>query len=250
MKIGIISAVPDEIKTIHSDIKFTDSEIRGIRSYYTGKYSKIDLVLVYSGVGKVSATIAATTLIEHFKVDKIIFTGLAGAVCADLDRGDIILGDKAYQHDLDGRPLCKNQFEVPFTGQGLIHLNSSDIGLAEKSIRNFLDNFSNYVDMSELNRLHVKNPDLYIGTIASGDIFVQDVKNQKNLFAEGMNTLAVEMEGAAVAQVCDDYNIPYILVRIVSDKANDSAHVSLEEFSSNLASHFASGIVQEILKSH
>jgi adenosylhomocysteine nucleosidase len=109
---------------------------------------------------------------------------------------------------------------------------------------------NNYVEVAQLARLNVKKPSLYIGTIASGDLFVQDVHKQKNLYAQGMHTLAVEMEGAAVAQVCNDYSLPYALVRIISDKANDSAHASLEEFSVKLASHYASGIVQEILKQH
>jgi adenosylhomocysteine nucleosidase len=129
--------VSDEIKTIHYDIHFSDYEDRGSRRYYIGKLNDIELVLVNSGVGKVAGSITATARIEYFKVDKIIFTGLAGAVADNLERGDIILGNKTYQHDYDCRPLAKNQFEIPFTGQGLLELNKSDVILTEQSIQLF-----------------------------------------------------------------------------------------------------------------
>jgi adenosylhomocysteine nucleosidase len=248
MKIGIISAVPEEIKTIHDDIHFSNSVEHVERQFYFGKYETIELVLVYSRVGKVAASITAAALIEKFKVDKIIFTGLAGAVSKELERGSIILCDKTYQHDLDARPLCEQQFEVPLTGRRLFKLDAGEISLAKNAIDNFLTHLYKYVDLKELERLNVKKPKLYIGTIATGDQFIEDVAKQKNLTVKGIEAMAVEMEGAAVAQVCAEYKVPYTLIRIISDKADNSAIISLQEFSIKLASHYASGIIQEILK--
>lgn len=248
MKIGIISAVPEEIKTIHDDIHFHSSIDHAERQFFFGNYGAIELVLVYSRVGKVAASITAAALIEKFKVDKIIFIGLAGAVSNELERGDIILGNTTYQHDLDARPLCEQQFEVPLTGHRLFGLDADEISLAVTAIDNFLRNIEQYVDLGELARLQVSKPKLYIGTIATGDQFIEDVTTQKNLTVKGMEALAVEMEGAAVAQVCAEYQIPYTLIRIISDRANNSAIISLQEFSVKLASHYASGIIQEILK--
>lgn len=91
MKIGIIAAVPEEIQSIHDDIHFHDSIMHAEREFYLGRYESIDLVLTCSRVGKVAASITAVGLIEHFKVDQIIFTGLAGAVSPKLNRGDIVL---------------------------------------------------------------------------------------------------------------------------------------------------------------
>lgn len=248
MKIGIISAVPEEIKTIHEDIPFAQTIEHAERQFYLGRYEDIEVVLVYSRVGKVAASITATALIEKFNVEKIIFTGLAGAVSQELNRGDIILCDKTYQHDLDARPLCERQFEVPLTGRCLFELHPAEINLAEKAINNFIDKLASYVDLAELQRLQVERPKLYIGIIATGDLFIQNVAEQKNLMMPGMEAMAVEMEGAAVAQVCAEYQIPYILIRTVSDKANDGAITSLQDFSREVASHYSSGMVQEILK--
>ena len=248
MKIGIIAAVPEEIKTIHDDMHFHTMIEHAERQFYFSNYNNIELVLVYSRVGKVAASITASALIEKFQVDKIIFTGLAGAVSKDLNRGDIVLCDKTYQHDLDARPLCEQQFEVPLTGRRLFKLDANELELAKTAINNFFTHIDRYVDLFELKRLNIENPKLHIGIIATGDQFIEDIDSQKNLKVTGMEAMAVEMEGAAVAQVCAEYHIPYILIRTISDKANESAHVSLQDFSVKVASHYASGVIQEILK--
>lgn len=248
MKIGIIAAVPEEIETIHSDMHFHHTIAHAERQFFLSRHQNIELVLVYSRVGKVAASITAAALIEKFKVDKIIFTGLAGAVSKKLNRGDIVLCDKAYQHDLDARPLCEQQFEVPLTGRRLFELDINELIVAKKAIENFFSNIAQYVDINELSRLNVNDPKLHIGIIATGDQFIEDIDGQKNLKVIGMEAMAVEMEGAAVAQVCAEYKTPYILIRTISDKANESAHVSLQDFSKEVASHYASGIIQEILK--
>lgn len=248
MKIGIISAVPEEIQTIHDDLDFHDSVIHAEREFHLGKYKSIDLVLVISRVGKVAASITTSALIEKFQVDRIIFTGLAGAVSKDLNRGDIVLSQSTYQHDLDARPLCEKQFEVPLTNRRLFETKHEDLNLAKVAINNFLSQLINYVDPDELKRLAIESPKVHIGIIATGDVFIENIDAQKNLSIDGVQALAVEMEGAAVAQVCAEYNIPYKLIRTISDKANESAHVSLQDFSLKVASHYSSGIVQELLK--
>ncbi len=248
MKIGIIAAVPEEVSTIHDALHFHEQVEHAERQFHLGNYGHLELVLVISRIGKVAASITASALIERFNVDKIIFTGLAGAVSKDLNRGDIVLCNQTYQHDLDARPLCDQQFEIPLTGRLLFQLNINEVKLAETAIVNFLKNLDQYVDLNELKRLKIKKPKLHIGIIATGDIFIENVSNKKNLTVKGMEAVAVEMEGAAVAQVCAEYQMPYILIRTISDKANESAHVSLQDFSIKIASHYSSGIVQEILK--
>lgn len=232
----------------HDDIHFHESILHVEREYYLGRYETIELVLVYSRVGKVSATITAAALIEKFKVDKIIFTGLAGAISKDLNRGDIILCDQTYQHDMDARPLCAEQFEIPLTGRSLFQFHVNEITLARTAIENFISKLAHYVDLNDLKHLNIEKPRLHVGIIATGDQFIKDTAHHKNFQVKGMNAIAVEMEGASVAQVCVEYNIPYILIRTISDMADESAIVSLQDFSVKVASRYASGIVQEILK--
>ena len=248
MRIGIIAAVPEEIQSIHDDLHFHESIFHAEREFHLSEHETLELVLVISKVGKVAASITACSLIEKFNVDKIIFTGLAGAISKTLNRGDIVLATGTYQHDLDARPLCEKQFEVPLTNRRLFSSSPDDLKLAETAIDNFLEKIDHYVDPDERIRLEVKNPKLHQGIIATGDVFIEDIDQQKNLNIDNTQAIAVEMEGAAVAQVCAEHNIPYILVRTISDKANESAHVSLQDFSVKIASHYASGVVQEILK--
>lgn len=248
MKIGIIAAVPEEIQSIHQDLEFYEKINHAEREFYLGKFNNIELVLVICKVGKVAASITACALIEKFNVDKIIMTGLAGAVSHDLNRGDIVLSTGTYQHDLDARPLCEKQFEVPLTNRRIFESKSEDFQLAQIAIKHFLEKIDHYVDHDERVRLKVAKPRLHTGIIATGDIFIEDIDQQINLTIDSTQALAVEMEGAAIAQVCAEHHVPYILFRTISDKANESAHVSLTDFSVKIASHYASGMVQEILK--
>jgi len=248
MKIGIMAAMPDEIKTMHHDFVFGNKVSVAKRDFYQGQYKDIELVLVYSKIGKVAASLTASILIDHFQVDEIIFTGLAGAVDENLQRGDIVLANATYQHDYDARPLAEKIFEIPFSKQRIFGFSEVSLSIAKQAIQLFLNNLNHYVDLKELGRLQVHRPKLYQGIVATGDCFVQNVKRLNNLYPEDFSVLAVEMEGAAVAQVCEDFEKPYTLIRIISDKANGDAQASLLEFSEKLASHYASGIVQEWLK--
>ena len=247
MKIAIISAVLDEIKTLHNDMHFQGKETVAEREFYFGEHLGHEIVLVYSQIGKVAGSITATILIERFNVDLVIFTGLAGAVKGHLNRGDIVLAKETYQHDYDCRPIAKEQFENPISNRRLYATHANSLSLAKQAIETFLLNLFDYVPENEFMRLELTKPKLYIGTIATGDQFIQDVSQYPQLEGEIL-TDAVEMEGAAVAQVATEYGIPYILIRIISDNANNQAHDSLNEFSEVAASKYSSGIVQEIIK--
>lgn len=247
MKLGIMAAMPDEVHTIHNDLDFYREEGHGERSYYFSKQENIDLFLVYSRVGKVSASSTATTLIEKYGVDYIVFTGVAGAVDQSLNIGDIVLGKNTYQHDMDARPLFP-RFEVPLTGSSLFEANKQEINLASQAIQNFISNIKNYLVADFLNQFNIETPKLYVGTIATGDQFIKDPLHHDGLKINGENVLAVEMEGAAVAQVCKEHNVPYIIIRTISDKADHSAVINFQSFITNIASHYSSGIVQEYLR--
>ena len=247
MKLAIMAAMPDEVYTIHNAIHFHKKESRGERTYYFARHENIDVILVYSRCGKVSASSTATTLIEKYQVDHIIFTGVAGAVNENLNIGDIVLGEKSYQHDMDARPIFP-RFEIPLTGYSIIKCNDEDIKIASLAIQNFIANIKNYVNADALKKFSIKQPKLSIGTIATGDQFIRDPMQHDGLKLANENILAVEMEGAAVAQVCHEYKVRYLIVRTISDRADHSAGIDFQTFITEVASHYSSGIVREIFK--
>ncbi len=246
MKIGIMAAMPEEIHTIHDDIHFSDSATHAKRCYHFGHYARHDLILSESRIGKVAAAMTATTLIERFEVDLIIFTGVAGAVATELNIGDIVLADSLYQHDFDGRPIFP-QFEIPLTGCSFFSQNKTFLKIAETGIEKFLRNLEKYVQLADLKALQVAKPGIVKGLIATGDQFIQNALTHDNLKLTHKKVLAVEMEGAAVAQVCAESEIPCIILRTISDKANHEATVNFQSFIAKVASHYSSGLVQEIL---
>ncbi|MFN3234917.1 MAG: 5'-methylthioadenosine/adenosylhomocysteine nucleosidase [Gammaproteobacteria bacterium] len=247
MKIAIMAAMPEEVNTIHDVIPFEQEVSQAKRTYYIGQFNGIEVILVYSRCGKVSAASTATTLIEKFRVDEIIFTGVAGAVDQQLNVGDVVLGVNAYQHDMDARPLFP-RFEVPLTDQSLHQTCEKNTALAKKAISNFIDNKSQYIGNEYLEKFKLHSPSLHVGTIATGDQFINNPSHHEGLKFDGNHVLAVEMEGAAVAQVCEEHEIPCVLIRTISDKADHSAPINFQDFITNVASHYSSGIVREYLK--
>ncbi len=247
MKIGIMAAMPEEVHTIHHDIKFKKTIHHAERNYYFGTVNSTDIILVCSRCGKVSAAITATTLIEKFQVDKIIFTGVAGAVDNSLNIGDVVLSDTTYQHDMDGTPQFP-RFEIPLSGRSIFKADDLELQLLKQATNNFLTNIYAYVNKDDLASLIKNKPKVYIGTIATGDQFIKDAANHHALKHHVHPTLAVEMEGAALAQVCAEFNIPYSLIRTISDKADHSAAIDFPKFLTKIASHYSSGVLQEYLK--
>jgi adenosylhomocysteine nucleosidase len=247
MKLGIMAAMPEEIHTIHHDINFSSSETHAKRTFYFGKQNGVDLVLVNSRVGKVSAATTATTLIEKYQVDAIFFIGVAGAVEPSVNIGDIILASDAYQHDMDARPIFP-RFEVPLTGKSVFATDERFTLITQAAIENFLTNSKNYISEKSFKDFNITKPQLRIGTIATGDQFIKDPLHHEALKVEDETILAVEMEGAAVTQVCEEFEVPLVLVRTISDKADHSAHINFQDFIVEIASRYSSGIIQELLR--
>ena len=119
MKFGIMGAMPEEVDTIRQRMRAVTEVHSGKRSYYQGKIADHDVVLVFSKCGKVAAAATATSLIEKFAIDQLIFTGVAGAVSSDLNIGDIVISTQLYQHDMDASPLFE-KYEVSFNRYGVI----------------------------------------------------------------------------------------------------------------------------------
>lgn len=245
MKIGIMGAMPQEIEIIREQMSNISEVVHGNRQYYCGKINEIDVVLVFSRCGKVAAATTATSLVTEFKVDQIIFTGVAGAVSPDLNIGDIVISDELYQHDIDASPLFP-RYEIPLMGVTYFRANSTLIEKAKKACERLFDHPEEAVSTTAFKRFGIHSPKCVVGTITCGDQFITSQAQTETLRANQPKTLAVEMEGAAVAQVCHDYNIPFVVIRTISDRADHEAHIDFPRFIDDIAKHYAEYVIHYI----
>jgi adenosylhomocysteine nucleosidase len=186
----------------------------------------------------------ATTLVEKFGVTHILFTGVAGAGDKTINVGDIVVAESLVQHDMDASPLFP-RFEVPLTG--LAHFLADhplSLRLAGAA-HDFLENeFATAINPAERALFGLTGPRVHRGLVASGDQFVSAAE-QLNVVNEALPGLvAVEMEGAAVAQVCYEMGVPFAVIRTISDNANEHAAIDFMRFVKSVAAQYAFHIVR------
>lgn len=210
-KIGIITAMQEEmnaIKNIMEDISY--KEIYNL-IFIEGKINKKECVLVESGVGKVNSSRTTQILIDNYTIEYIINVGSAASSNNDLEIGDIVIGEKIVQHDFDITAFGHKKGYISNVGEYIL----SDKTLVKKLkeiIKNIHDNYKTK-----------------IGVIASGDIFCTEIE-MKNKIKTKFGADAIEMEGAAVAQVCYLDKIPFIIIRSISDKPNGKNNITFDEY--------------------
>ena len=200
MSIGIIGAMEEEIAALREAMEITGTETIAGMEFAVGKLRGTDAVVVQSGIGKVNAGVCAQILITHFGAHEII------------NIGDIVISTDAVQHDYDVSPIGFRRGEIPYTG---LYAFPADAGLRERAHR-AAEKFSAEVRC-------------YEGRVCSGDQFIAS-KAQKSGIIETFGGLCCEMEGAAVAQVCHLNRVPWVIIRAISDKADDSGKFSFETF--------------------
>ena len=209
---GIIAAMQEEMQ----EIKKIMREIREEQIYelvfIEGKINEVNVVLVESGVGKVNAARTTQILIDQFEVEAIINVGSAGAANDELDIGDIVIGKKLVQHDFDITAFGHPKGYISNAGE-YFNSNKQLIEKIENAIQNLEDS-----DFKIL-----------VGTIASGDIFCTDIK-MKEKIRNKFEADAIEMEGAAIAQVCQLDNVPFIVIRGISDSPNGNNEITFEKY--------------------
>lgn len=227
-KIGIIAAMKEEMQEIKNIMTEIESKKVYELDFIKGKINNTDLVLVEAGVGKVNAARTTQILIDNFQVDAIINVGTAGSANDELEIGDIVIGEKLVQHDFD-----ITAFNHP---KGYI----SNIGQYVESDETLLKKMEETISNMQDGDFTIK-----LGTIATGDIFCSDIKMKEKIRAK-FNADAIEMEGAAIAQVCKLDNVPFIVIRSISDKPNGNNNVTFEEFLEK-ASKRCAEIIKEFL---
>ena len=246
--LGIMAALPQELGELVSSMRASDAggELRtvtlGQREYYVGTAFDVPCVVTLARIGKVAAAATASALIHVFGVDAILFTGVAGGVREDVRVGDIVIGDTLVQHDLDASPLFP-RFEVPLLG--LSHF-PGDAALGDRlaaACESFLIDESNLLQA----RFGVQPPRLHRGLIASGDQFIASHEAVNALRLALPDALAVEMEGAALAQVCYEHGVRCAVVRTISDTADAEAPESFLDFLHALGGTYSTGILKRFL---
>lgn len=248
MYIGIISAMKEEIQAVIEVLEIESKQVKGMRTYYVGKLYGKPVVLVFSRWGKVASATTATQLINDFKIDQLVFTGVAGAIHKDVQIGDIIVGKQLFQHDMNASPLVET-YEVPLLGKTSFLTDEAKRADLVASSKSFLAEIELFLSKELLTEFNIVSPKVIESDIASGDQFISN-KLQSDKISEGLPTVkCVEMEGAAVAQVCYEYNKPFSIIRTISDNANNNAHVDFPKFAHEIASKYALGILKNFLSS-
>lgn len=241
MKTGIISAMREEMQELLHELQHVRVHHKGKRAYYEGLLFGKEVVLVFSRWGKVASAVTTTQLINDFELDEIIFTGVAGALNTELNIGDIVIGKILFQHDMDASPLYP-KFEIP-----LLNQQGFEPPQNQKLIdatHHFINNFTQSIPSEKSATFKINTPKIIIGTILSGDQFISSKEKIESLLKDIPKADCVEMEGAAIAQVCYEYNIPFSIIRIISDKAMDNSHIDFQKFADEIASHYAKAILK------
>ena len=247
MTIGILAAMHDEVADLISAmIAQSGNHVQriGMRDYHVGTFEGQQCVVVLARIGKVAAAATAVTLIREFNVAEIVFTGLAGGIGQRVAVGDIVIADRLVQHDLDARPLFPHH-EVPLLGMSEFIPDSRLSTALTAAATAFLRDDLPYSVAPEIRKnFKIAQPVLHIGMIASGDQFVADGNQANGILSALPAALAVEMEGAAVAQICFEYGVRCAVLRTISDRADASAHTDFGQFLRGVASHYSSGILR------
>ncbi len=228
MKLGIIGAMRQEVETLVEKLEDRRESLRAGSTYYEGRLEGLEAVVVQCGVGKVNAAMCAQILCDCFGVTHLMNTGIAGSLCADLDIGDLVVSRDAMYHDVDCRTFGYPAGKVP--GMDVIAFPADDalVGYA-------------FAAAEGVHPGHTR-----IGRVASGDQFVASREKKENILTV-TQALCTEMEGAAIAQTAYRNGVPYVILRAISDKADDSANMDYPTFE-RIAAHRCAAVTCGLAK--
>ena len=233
----------DEVKAI-----LTEKTIVKIanREFVVGKINNVRCVVAFSKWGKVAASITATLMIQEFAVTDLIFIGTAGALADELRIGDIVVAKRLVQHDLDARPII-SRFELPLLNRVYVNTDPDLTALAGHAIEQLLMKGVEEIVGKEATEEFGLAPTLHFGDIASGDQFINSVEKRNEILSLLPDIQCVEMEGAAVAQVCLEFNVPFTVIRTISDTADHNARVDFGRFIAEVSNAYSRAIIAEIM---
>jgi len=254
-RIAVVSAMHQELAALLRLMPDQAPVVRAGRAFRVGHLDGHEVVAVLSGVGKVAAATTATLLAGDFGVERALFTGTAGGLHERARVGDVVVADALLQHDMDASPLFP-RYELPFYGKDRFSTDRAMSTALVEAARSVLDaairrhgaDDGAGLDADLLGAFGIAAPEVHAGLVVSGDRFVATAAENADLRGRLPEALAVEMEGAALAQVCHDFAIPFAVVRTVSDRADDAAHVDFMRFVDDVASRYTLEIVRRFLR--
>lgn len=211
MILGIVSAMQEELDLLLKDMTINEETKKANMTFYKGTLDNKDIIAVVCGIGKVNAAVCSQILISEFKVTSIINVGVAGGIGKDIYPGDVVVGTNLVQHDMDTTVFGDPHGQIP-------RLDTFDFKCDETLVKASLEACE-----------EIKEINTFSGRIISGDQFISSVEKIQ-WFEKEFNAMACEMEGASIAQVCYLNNIPFVVIRSISDNANNGAHMDYEKF--------------------
>jgi len=245
-RIALISAMHEELAAVLARMPDEQKTVVAGREFWVGHWHGHDVVAVLSRIGKVAAATTATTLIERFGVTRMVFTGVAGGLAPHVHVGDVVVAREFIQHDMDASPLFPRH-EVPLTGMTQFPADVALTDALADAAPLALQDMVSSLPQSEWLNIDLSSARVHQGLIASGDRFVSQTVESHALQRELPDALAVEMECAAIAQVCHDYDVPLAAVRSISDRADDAAHVDFPRFIQTIASRYSVAVLDRLL---
>ena len=232
---GIIAAMDSEIRNLTAALDHERTDKIAGREIHYGKLEGQPIAIVLCGCGKVNAAHSATLLACHSKVTRILLTGVSGGLAEGLKVGDIVIGDSFVQHDMDARPLFPLH-EIPFEGFSLIE--------ADPELRHLLTAASCSM-LAEKKMVEARS---FEGLVVSGDQFLSSSEGRSRVLESLPRACAVDMESAAIAQVCKIADIPLGVMRVISDSADGSAHIDFAKFVEETAAKACAETVRHALR--
>ncbi|MBM7649033.1 adenosylhomocysteine nucleosidase [Bacillus ectoiniformans] len=224
MKIAIIGAMEEEITILRDHMEDTQVQVIANSEFTTGTMKGAEVVLLRSGIGKVNAAMTTSVLLHHFKPDAVINTGSAGGLNPELNVGDVVISTEVRHHDVDVTAFGYEYGQVPQLPAAF----KADETLVQAAVKS--------VEAEE-------GVQVVSGLIATGDSFMSDPERVKHIQGKFTDLQAVEMEAAAIAQVAHQFNVPFVVIRSLSDIAGKESGISFEQFLPKAALHSANAVM-------
>lgn len=228
--LGIIGAMEEEVEKLKGEMTEIQVQTKACMEFYQGKLKGREVVVVCSGIGKVNAAVCTQILADDYHADGIINTGIAGSLQAEINIGDIVISTDAVQHDMDAVAFGYRKGQIPRMDTWSFPADEHLVEVAEASCRQVLPELG-----------------VFRGRIASGDEFVAK-RERKDAIAQEFQARCCEMEGAAIAQTAYLNHIPFVIIRAISDKADDSAHMDYPTFEAQAIKNSVKLILEMVVR--
>ena len=228
--IGVIGAMDEEVASLINQMEDAESKTMAGMTFNKGKLWNQDAVVVQSGIGKVNMAICTQILVNIYGVDMLINTGVAGGLYKDINVGDIVISSDALQHDFDVTGLGYKKSVIPGMETSVFTADTELVEMAKEACE-------------------IVNPEIqcFVGRVVTGDQFISD-NGTKAALVKDYDGYCAEMEGASMAQVATLNKIPFVIIRAISDKADDSAPVAYETFEEQAIVHTVKLLAAMFLK--